>query len=154
MGKNCKSELTSNQKKAIQMLVYDGLTQTEVASRLGLSINAVNGWVNKNMLFIEHYQKEIDKQAQISRTKFKLKISYAADLLFRLAENSENDMVRLNAVKEILSRAESGTTLEDERLKAQIEKIKAETNALIGNIVTPEKTKFQAFEENRRASDV
>ena len=144
-----KSGLSSNQVRAINILAHAGLTQQGTADAIGVSLSTVNGWLNRDEEFIKAYQAELDGIANFSRAKFKAKVNKAVDTIFQLLD-STNEIVRLNAAKEILARAEKGSGIEDRLAEARLEKIKAETAVIRQDGgVDEELSRFEKFEMAR-----
>lgn len=106
MQECAEKKLTAKQKKAIQMLIYDGLKKCEVAEKLNIDPHTVSRWVNSDITpaFVSAYEKELEKAAADRQRRYKSAAQKAVDKLVELLDN-KNPNVVLAACKEILDRA-------------------------------------------------
>lgn len=106
VNKSKENELNAKQRKAIHLLIYQCYTQTKVASEINVAEKTISQWLNSNSLFMAEYDKELEKAASYRKRQFKIRAQRAADIIYDLAKNAENETVRFNAAREILERAE------------------------------------------------
>lgn len=105
MVKKCKKkQLNAKQKKAIQMQVYQGFSQVQVAKALTLSEKTVSSWVNHNEFFIEKLNEEESKAERERKRRYKGAAQRAVNKLVGLLD-SYDEKIALAACKEILDRA-------------------------------------------------
>lgn len=105
MVKKCKEKgLNSKQQKAIEMQVYQGFSQREVAQGLNLTEKTVSFWVNHNELFMKIRDEEEEKAERERHRRYKSAAQVASDKLISLID-SVDDKVSLAACKDILDRA-------------------------------------------------
>lgn len=105
MVKKCKEKkLSSKQQKAIEMQVYQGFSQREVAQGLNLTEKTVSFWVNHNELFMKIRDEEEEKAERERRRRYKSAAQVASDKLISLIDSAD-DKVSLAACKDILDRA-------------------------------------------------
>ena len=103
-NKKCK-QITPKQRKAIQLLVYEGYSQAQACKEVGVNKTSMSKWMNHNERFIEAFNKELHV-AQSYRTRaYKCYAQQAIATIVNLAKSADNETVRLNAAKEILDRA-------------------------------------------------
>lgn len=88
--------LNDKQVKAIGYMIQ-GLKQKEVAEKAGVAVRTLRNWLS-NDEFMEEYQKQ-------QNILFQALAGEAFNTLADLMRNSSSDTVRLNAAKDILSRA-------------------------------------------------
>lgn len=98
--------LTSKQRKAIKMLVYQGLKKKQIAEQLKISAATLSNWLNedKNPAFVSAYEVELKAADNIRRRNYRAAAQQAQERLIELAESMDED-VALKACKEILDRA-------------------------------------------------
>lgn len=101
-----EKKLTAKQKKAIQMLIYDGLKKCEVAEKLNIDPHTVSRWLNPDITpaFVDAYDKELEKAASDRQRRYKSAAQKAVDKLVELLD-SYNPNTALAACKDILDRA-------------------------------------------------
>jgi len=108
MMKNPKNSeefrLQTRHKKAIEMLVYQGLTQKEIAEEVRVNETTVSDWINNNPTFQKLYDRELEKAAAARHRIYKSKAQKAVLKLEKLM-SCGNSAVELAAAREILDRA-------------------------------------------------
>lgn len=102
--KGKEKRLNMNQKKAIQMQVYQGFSQRQVACALNLSEKTVSSWTNHNELFMKIRDEEEAKAARERKRRYKGAAQIAINKLIDLID-SDDDKAALAACKDILNRA-------------------------------------------------
>lgn len=89
-------KLSSQQIQAIKLLI-EGKTQQEIADEIGVSARTIRNW-QQNKEFSKQYRNELQAIME----------GVAGEAIFTLVDlmrNATSDTVRLNACKDILSRA-------------------------------------------------
>lgn len=106
LKKSKEKRLKPKQKKAIEMLVYQGMSHKCVANVLEISESTLSVWLNqsKNPEFVEAYEKEIEIAESMRKRNYKVAAKKAQERLFELMDDEKSD-VALRACKEILDRA-------------------------------------------------
>lgn len=101
-----ENKLNTKQKKAIEMLVYQGISKNDVAVQLGIAPQTLSRWLNpkKTPDFVEEYEKEIETAESMRKRNYKVVAQKAQDRLIELMNDEKSD-VALRACKEILDRA-------------------------------------------------
>lgn len=89
--------LKPKQYKAISMLL-DGKTQQEVADELKYHRTTISSWMRNDAEFREEYESQL-------RQLMNVLASEATATIADLMRNANNENVKLNACKDILSRA-------------------------------------------------
>lgn len=97
-------ELSPKQRKAIDLMVWDDKSQSEVALILKVNINTVNRWVRRDPAFQAALDAELEVMRQEQRYIFRLRTQRAVDTLCDLMENAK-DEVKLKAATEVLHQA-------------------------------------------------
>lgn len=88
--------MTAKQYHAMRLLI-EGKTQQQVADEVGVNRNTIGNWL-RNAEFKEEYDRQVKELMSV----------LAGEALANLAElmrNASSESVRLNACKDILSRA-------------------------------------------------
>lgn len=106
LQKCAENSLKPKQKKAIEMLIYQGKSKTETAVELKINPHTLSNWLNedKNPAFVEAYEKELKAADNIRRRNYRAAAQKAQERLVELAGSDDED-VALKACKEILDRA-------------------------------------------------
>ncbi|MEA5012913.1 MAG: phBC6A51 family helix-turn-helix protein [Angelakisella sp.] len=95
-GEAMAKQLTAKQLQAIYLMVYEGMTHTQICIELGVSHNCMTTWTNKEM-FQAELRKEMDR-------RFGKLAAKAVNRLEQLID-AKNDSVALGACKEVLNKA-------------------------------------------------
>lgn len=96
--KNNKFKLSTKQMRAIELLISCEMSQTKVAEEVDVSERTLYNWMRCNEEFrsaMEWYRKEVYKDYAPK----------AVETVVEIMLNGENDRVRLDAAKDILTRA-------------------------------------------------
>lgn len=88
---------SDNIKKVVRLTVYEGLTQKEATKKIGITEAYFSRWKNDNKSTFEELQTQYHREFMGGL------VTPALQTLEKLLK-SENDNVRLNAVKDILDR--------------------------------------------------
>lgn len=88
--------LTAKQEACIELMVEGKLTQKKIASQIKVTEQTICGW-KKNDEFMAEYESRLKKRIKSSAAK-------AFQTMSGLLE-AKNDMVRLQAAKDILDRS-------------------------------------------------
>ncbi|MFV0395482.1 MAG: hypothetical protein ACK5LC_14040 [Coprobacillaceae bacterium] len=92
------------QREVVEMLIYSGLKQREIANRLEMDETTISKWINKHEGFKKYYNDELNKAQVYRQQKYKRYAQKAVDKLIDLLD-AENENVQLASAKEILERA-------------------------------------------------
>ena len=96
--KNNNFKLSTKQMRAIELLISCEMSQTKVAEEVDVSERTLYNWMRCNEEFrsaMEWYRKEVYKDYAPK----------AVETVVEIMLNGENDRVRLDAAKDILTRA-------------------------------------------------
>ncbi|MCQ2484766.1 MAG: hypothetical protein MJ168_05470 [Clostridia bacterium] len=98
--------ITAKQKKAIDMLIYQGSKKREVAEALKITPTTLSNWLNigKNPHFVAAYEKELECADNLRKRDYRTAAQEAQKRLIELAQSDDED-VALKACKDILDRA-------------------------------------------------
>lgn len=79
--------LKSKQKKAIEMLIYQGMNKSQVASILKITPQTLSNWLNpgKNPHFVEAYEKELIYAERMRKSQYKIAAQKALDRMTELS---------------------------------------------------------------------
>lgn len=88
---------SDNIKRVVRLMVYEGLTQKEATKKIGITEAYFSRWKNDNKSTYEELQTKYHRQFMGNL------VTPALQTLRKLLD-SDNDNVRLNAVKDILDR--------------------------------------------------
>lgn len=101
-----ENKLKSKQKKAIEMLIYQGMKKKDVASELKISPQTLSNWLNidKCPAFVSAYEKELENADNLRKRNYRSAAQKAQEKLIELAESSDEG-VALKACRDILDRA-------------------------------------------------
>lgn len=99
-----QKELKGKQKKVIELIAWQGLSQNQAAKAVNLSKQAVSKWFTKNDFFVEEYKKEEKIAEADRRRRYKGMAQIALEKIGKLAE-SYDEKIALAACKDILDRA-------------------------------------------------
>lgn len=104
--KGKEKKLSKKQRKAIEMLIYQGKKKGEIAEELEIHPSTLSKWLNedKNPAFVSAYEAELKAADNIRRRNYRAAAQQAQERLIELAESMDED-VALKACKEILDRA-------------------------------------------------
>lgn len=94
--KGVRKMLTAKQEACIELMVEGKLTQKKIASQIKVTEQTICGW-KKNDEFMAEYESRLKKRIKSSAAK-------AFQTMSGLLE-AKNDMVRLQAAKDILDRS-------------------------------------------------
>lgn len=105
-NKSTLKRLKPKQKKAIEMLVYQGMLQKDVAKQIEVSEHTLSVWMNSDKTpdFVEAYENELEFASAMRKRRYKAFAQKAQDRLIELMDDEKSD-VALRACKEILDRA-------------------------------------------------
>ena len=99
-----QKKLTVKQKKVIELVAWQGLSQNQAAKAVNLSKQAVSKWFTQNDFFVEEYEKEEKIAEADRRRRYKGMAQIALEKIGKLVE-SYDDKTALAACKDILDRA-------------------------------------------------
>ena len=101
-----ENKLKPKQKKAIEMLIYQGMSKKQVAEALKITPATLSNWLNigKTPHFVEAYEKELACADNLRRRNYRSAAQQAVERLIRLID-SDDEKTALAACKEILDRA-------------------------------------------------
>lgn len=101
-----EKDISAKQKKAIEMLIYQGKKKKDVAEALKITPTTLSNWLNigKNPHFVEAYEKELECADNLRKRDYRTAAQEAQKRLIELA-NSRDEDVALKACKDILDRA-------------------------------------------------
>lgn len=102
--KSKEKRLNAKQRKAIELLVYQGFSQTDVATAVRVTPSTLSLWINHNELFIRTLEEKTAQVERERRRRYKGAAQRAVNKLVGLLE-SDNDKIALAACKDILDRA-------------------------------------------------
>lgn len=104
--KTKEKTISANQKKAINMLIYQGMKKKEVAEALTVRPATISDWLNigKNPEFVAAYEKELECADNLRKRDYRTAAQEAQKRLIELAQSKDED-VALKACKDILDRA-------------------------------------------------
>lgn len=98
------TELSPNQLKAA-ILIVGGATVTATAAQTGLTRVTLHDWLKNDDLFIAHLNSLKQDLIDSGRAGLQASVALAIETINSLMTKSDNDIVRLNAAKEVLNRA-------------------------------------------------
>lgn len=125
------TKLTTEQTKAIEMLVYDGFGKKSVANILGITVPVINKWF-KDKYFIEVYENEKKLAYDEHHARIRGLVGKAIECL-ETNMDCGLPQVEIAAAKEVLNRAGFaaiekleiiGSTDIDNKISAVLEKIR------------------------------
>ncbi|MEE0980491.1 MAG: phBC6A51 family helix-turn-helix protein [Acutalibacteraceae bacterium] len=98
--------INTKQKKAIEMLIYQGLSKSETAEVLNIAPQTLSRWLNptKNPEFVEVYEKEIETAENMRKRNYKAVAQKAQEKLIELIDSSD-EKIAFRACQDILDRA-------------------------------------------------
>lgn len=101
-----ETKLKPKQRKAIEMLIYQGLSKTLTAQALKITPATLSNWLNidKNPQFVEAYEKELECADNLRKRNYRSAAQHALEKLIELVDSSD-EKTSLAACKEILDRA-------------------------------------------------
>lgn len=101
-----EKDLKPKQRKAIEMLVYQGMNKGDIANELKISPQTLSNWLNptKNEAFVTVYEKELETAENMRKRNYKAVAQKAQDKLIELID-SKNEKIALRACNAILDRA-------------------------------------------------
>lgn len=101
-----EKEISAKQKKAIGMLIYQGMKKKDVAEALKITPTTLSNWLNigKNPDFVAAYEKELECADNLRKRDYRTAAQEAQKRLVELAHSTDED-VALKACKDILDRA-------------------------------------------------
>ncbi|MFI3221481.1 MAG: phBC6A51 family helix-turn-helix protein [Methylococcaceae bacterium] len=97
-------ELSAKQLQAA-ILIVGGASITATAAQTGLTRVTLHQWLKSDDLFIAHLNGLKQDLINAGRAGLQASVALAISTINALMTGSENDMVRLNAAKEVLNRA-------------------------------------------------
>jgi len=97
-------ELSANQLKAAILLV-GGASITATAAQTGLTRVTLHQWLKTDDSFIAHINSLKQDLIDSGRAGLQASVALAIETINSLMTGSENDIVRLNAAKDVLNRA-------------------------------------------------
>ena len=100
------SKISGKQKKAIEMLVYQGLSKTETAERLNIAPQTLSRWLNreKTPQFVEAFEKELSEADHQRKNNYRVVAQRAQEKLIELLDCNDKQ-VAFRACKDLLDRA-------------------------------------------------
>jgi 23S rRNA G2445 N2-methylase RlmL len=98
------TELSANQLKAA-ILIVGGATVTATAAQTGLTRVTLHDWLKNDDLFIAHINSLKQDLVNAGRAGLQASVALAIETINSLMVGSDNDIVKLNAAKEVLNRA-------------------------------------------------
>jgi hypothetical protein len=98
------TELSPNQLKAA-ILIVGGASITATAAQTGLTRVTLHDWLKNDDLFIAHINSLKQDLINAGRSGLQASVALAIETINSLMTKSDNDIVRLNAAKEVLNRA-------------------------------------------------
>jgi hypothetical protein len=104
------TELSPNQLKAA-ILIVGGATVTATAAQTGLTRVTLHDWLKNDDLFIAHINSLKQDLVNAGRAGLQASVALAIETINSLMMTSENDIVKLNAAKEVLNRVGINTAL-------------------------------------------
>lgn len=107
-----KNSLNDKQLKAIQILVYEGLSKQDTAIKAGVARETMSDWF-KNPMFLEQLNEEM-------RLSFSEIAAIAKERALNIMKNTENDSVALKAAHDFMDRAGYGATQKVEQTNRDI----------------------------------
>lgn len=101
-----ENKISSKQKKAIEMLIYQGLSKSEVAKALNIAPQTLSRWLNsgKSPAFVKAFEKELSEADIMRKNNYRVMAQKAQDKLIELLECSDKQ-VAFRACKDLLDRA-------------------------------------------------
>ncbi len=101
-----EKDLNAKQRKAIEMLVYQGMKKVDIAKELKIKPQTLSNWLNptKNEAFVAVYEKELETAENMRRRNYKAVAQRAQDKLIELID-SNSEKIALRACNDILDRA-------------------------------------------------
>lgn len=101
-----EKDLNAKQRKAIEMLVYQGMKKVDIAKELKIKPQTLSNWLNptKNEAFVAVYEKELETAENMRRRNYKAVAQRAQDKLIELID-SKSEKIALRACNNILDRA-------------------------------------------------
>ncbi len=98
------TELSAKQLQAA-ILIVGGATITATATQTGLTRVTLHDWLKNDDLFIAHINSLKQDLINAGRAGLQASVALAIETIGSLMTDSDNDIVRLNAAKEVLNRA-------------------------------------------------
>ena len=98
------TELSANQLKAA-ILIVGGASITATAAQTGLTRVTLHDWLKNDDLFIAHINSLKQDLVNAGRSGLQASVALAIETINSLMTGSDNDIVKLNAAKEVLNRA-------------------------------------------------
>jgi transposase-like protein len=108
--------LTEQQLKAVELVLEGEKTVTAIAKECGVSRPTMYSWMNKDE-FKEKLSALDDLRDEFLRKAIKSRVEVYKERLEALSEKSPNDMVKLNATKELMSHAGWNSNVQDINIK-------------------------------------
>ena len=102
--KSKEKQLNAKQRKAVELQVYQGLSNVEVAKAVNVTPSTLSLWINHNELFIKILEEKTAQVERERRRRYKGAAQRAVNKLVGLLD-SDNDKIALAACKDILDRA-------------------------------------------------
>ncbi len=99
-------KINTRQKKAIEMLIYQGLSKSEVAEALNIAPQTLSRWLNsgKTPEFVEAFEKELLAADRLRKNNYRVVAQKAQDKLIELLD-CHDKQVAFRACKDLLDRA-------------------------------------------------
>ena len=99
-------KISTKQQKAIELLIYEGLSKAEIAHRLNIAPQTLSRWLNpgKTPEFTEAFEKELAAADRMRKNNYRIIAQKAQDKLVKLMD-SKNKHVAFQACKDLLDRA-------------------------------------------------
>lgn len=101
-----EKKISSKQKKAIEMLIYEDLAKAEIARILNITPQTLSRWLNsgKTPEFVEAFEKELAVADRMRKNNYRVVAHKAQKKLVKLMD-SGNKQVAFQACKDLLDRA-------------------------------------------------
>lgn len=98
--------VSAKQLKAINMLIYEDFSKSEIAKQLKITPQTLSNWLNpkKTPHFIEAFEKELAVADRLRKNNYRVVAQKAQDKLIELLD-CKDKQVAFRACKDLLDRA-------------------------------------------------
>lgn len=98
--------VSAKQLKAINMLIYEDFSKSEIAEQLKITPQTLSNWLNpkKTPHFIEAFEKELAVADRLRKNNYRVVAQKAQDKLIELLD-CKDKQVAFRACKDLLDRA-------------------------------------------------
>lgn len=99
-------KISTKQQKAIELLIYEGLSKAEIAQKLNIAPQTLSRWLNpgKTPEFTEAFEKELAAADRMRKNNYRIIAQRAQEKLVKLMD-SRSKHVAFLACKDLLDRA-------------------------------------------------